>query len=166
MTVRKYAAVSSIIGMILCWMMLRIKCIPETFSAEIECVTIQTGLSKRRPGVVSRIFFFILEPIRIFYGLRITLTIEKSRHRVKNEIALLTKLPGAFDIPSSHRHVRRNVIFCFYSTADTPFSCHTLLFDQLWISTVYGYFFHYGSQGVYSFPSRISAILSQACPSP
>ena len=128
------------------WMMLRIRCIPETFSAEIECVTFQTELSKRRPGVVSRLFFFILGPMRIFYGLRITLTIEKSRHRVKSEIALLTKLPGAFDIPSSHRHGRRNVIFCFYSTADTLFP--------------------HGSQGLYSFPSRISAILSQACPSP
>lgn len=47
---RKCAAVSSLIGMILCWMMLRIKCIPETFSAEIEYVTIQTELSKKKAG--------------------------------------------------------------------------------------------------------------------
>ena len=138
----KMPKIAMLSTMILCWMMLRIKCIPETFSAEIECVTIQTELSKRRPGVVSRLFFFILEQMRIFYGLRITLTIEKSRHRVKSEIALLTKLPGAFDIPSSHRHGRRNIIFCFYSTADALFP--------------------HGSQGVYSLPSRISAILSQA----
>ena len=105
-------------------MMLRIKCIPETFSAEIECVTIQTELSKRRPGVVSQLFFFILEPMRIFYGLRITLTIEKSRHRVKSEIALLTKLPGAFNKVTTERDRGVGMIGCWYSKAEAEFFFH------------------------------------------
>ena len=101
--------------------MLRIKCIPETFSAEIECVTIQTELSKRRPGVVSRLFFFILEPMRIFSGLRITLTIEKSQHRVKGKITLLTKLPGTFDIVTPERDWSVGMIGCWFATADAEF---------------------------------------------
>lgn len=69
------------------------------------------------------------------------------RHRVKIVETFLTQLAGTFDIIPSHRYGSRNLVFSFPPATDTSF-------------------FHYGSQGVYSLPSRISAIRSHACPSP
>jgi hypothetical protein len=112
--------------MILHLTMSKKKYTPGIYSAGIDDITIQTELSKRRPGVISRLFFFILEPMRIFYGLRITLTIEKSRHRVKGKITLLTKLSGTFDVIFSHVYWRGYVILGFLSTANTLFTTHPI----------------------------------------
>jgi len=54
---RKCVAASSLIGMILSWMMLRRKYLPEIYSVGIEYITIQTLKSKRRPGVRFPAFF-------------------------------------------------------------------------------------------------------------
>lgn len=57
----------------------------------------------------------------IIRGLRITLTIGDTRHRVEGKIALLTKLTGTFDIPPSLRHRSGNIIFSFTPATDTLF---------------------------------------------
>ncbi len=69
--------------------------------------------------------------MRIFYGLRITLTIEKSRHRVESEIALLTNLPGTFDVVTTERDWSVGMIGCRFITADAEFFFHQFLFSHL-----------------------------------
>ena len=59
--------------------------------------------------------------MRIVYGLRITLTIEKSQHRVKGKITLLTKLPGAFNTVTTDRDRGVGMVGCRFSTADAEF---------------------------------------------
>ena len=51
----------------------------------------------------------------------VTITIESSRQWVKFVEALLTKLPGTFDIVTAERDWGVGMIDCWFSTADAEF---------------------------------------------